>query len=403
MTPGITSEDGELRIRVMKGLVLSPARLGLLVAGLGLLFAIPDITLLSDSDPLQLSLFQDGLVFGLAAVGLNILLRHTGLVSFGHAAFFGTGAYTVALLVSKVGVQSLVVLLGSAVAVVTILAALIGAFAVRYTGLYFALLTLAFGQVLFSIPQGVTYLGGSDGLNVKTGETGVALAEQNVRIAGDLYATGSPATDTIVFWLSAVLVIVGLAAMYRIVRSPFGQALDAIGQDRTRARFIGIPVRRYTFLAFLISGLYGGVAGAMYAVGKGSIDPGSTLQVFVSGDILFMTILGGFGTLLGPLIGGLVFVNLSFIADSITLTGPAGTFPVGRLVTGLVLLLIVFGFPEGIVGSVRRGGAVYQGGRNLVADPSATVADWGRRAVDGVRDAASRSVTNVRVLLLGVK
>lgn len=403
MTPGIARDDGDLRIKLMKGMVLSPAQFGLFVLGLVVLFVIPDVALLSDSDPIQLSLFQDGLVFGLAAVGLNILLRHTGLVSFGHAAFFGTGAYTVTLLVDKAGLQSLVVLLGSAVAVVILISALIGVFAVRYTGLYFALLTLAFGQVLFSIPQGITYLGGSDGLNVKTGEAGVPLAEQNVQIVGDLYATGSPTSDTIVFWLSAVLAVVGLFVMYRIVRSPFGQALDAIGQDRTRARFIGIPVRRYTFVAFLISGLYGGVAGAMYAVGKGSIDPGTTLQVFVSGDILYMTILGGFGTLLGPLIGGLVFVNLSFIADSITLTGPAGTFPVGRLVTGLVLLVIVFGFPEGIVGSIKPGGVVYEGGRNLVSDPAATARDWIQRAVAGIAGAARRSITNLRVLLLGVK
>jgi len=403
MTPGIIRDEDGLRIKLMKGMILSPAQFGLLLVGLVVLFAIPDIALLSDSDPIQLSLFQDGLVFGLAAVGLNLLLRHTGLVSFGHAAFFGTGAYTVTLLVTKVGLQSLVVLLGSAIAAVIIIAAVIGVFAVRYTGLYFALLTLAFGQVLFSIPQGVTYLGGSDGLNVKTGEAGVPLVEQNVRIMGSIYATGSPVSDTIVFWLSSILTLIGLFVMYRIVRSPFGQALDAIGQDRTRARFIGLPVRRYVFVAFLISGLYGGVAGAMYAVGKGSIDPGTTLQVFVSGDILFMTILGGFGTLVGPLIGGLVFVNLSFIADSITLTGPAGTFPVGRLVTGLVLLVIVFGFPEGIVGSIKPGGVVYEGGRDLLADPAGTVTDWGRRAVAGAVGAARRSVTNFRIILLGVK
>jgi branched-chain amino acid transport system permease protein len=397
VTPGITREDGDLRIRVMKGMELSPVGFVLLLAGIGLLFALPDIAFAQDGDPIQLSLIQNGLLFGMAAIGLNLLLRHTGLVSFGHAAFFGTGAYTVAVFVTKFGITDVLFVLAGAVAVTIIVSALIGAFAVRYTGLYFALLTLAFGQVLFSLTKGLDYFNGTDGLILSSGDL------DGVELGFGLTSTGGEVASVFMYYMSAVFLLIGLFVMYRIVKSPFGNALDAIGQNRTRARFIGIPVRVYTFVAFVISGIYGGIAGGMFAMTRNTVRPAETLQVFVSGDILYMAILGGFDTLLGPLIGGFVLENLLVLADQIELAGPAATIPAGGLITGIVLIIIVLALPEGIVGSLQPGGRVYEGASNLAEDPGATVSDWGRRVASGLGGALSRAGTNIRVLLLGVK
>jgi branched-chain amino acid transport system permease protein len=144
--------------------------------------------------------------------------------------------------------------------------------------------------------------------------------------------------------------------MWRLVNSPFGKALDAIGQDRTRARFIGIPVERYVWAAFVISGVYGGVAGALYAMLQLQIDPNGTLFFLRSGDILFMTILGGFQTLIGPLVGGIVLIFVQDVGQDFT------TF--FNAVTGFVLLLLVFGFPEGIVGTITDGGSRFTRGES---------------------------------------
>ncbi len=402
MTPGISREDGELRIRVMKGLELRPSRLLLLLGGIGFLFVLPAIARNSGNLPIRVRPIYRGMVLGLAAVGLNFLLRHADLTSFGHAAFFGTAAYTVALLVQVYNIQSSVVLLVVAIVTATMLAAIIGYFTLQHEGLYFALVTLAFGQLAFSIPVGLSELGGTDGLNALTGAAGVPSNEQYPKLGG-LYFNGQEVPETILFWLTILIVIVSLLVMLRLIRSPFGNALDAIGQQRTRARFLGLPVQRYVWAAFIISGIYGGIAGGLYALFFPlNIDPGSTLQVFVSGDILYIAILGGFKTLTGPFIGGIVFETLSNVASDVVLTGPAGEKEVGRLITGVVLLIIVFAFPSGIVGSLKPGGKVYEGFLTFVRNPAIAVT-WTRQAVAALVDAARRAVTNVRILILGVK
>jgi branched-chain amino acid transport system permease protein len=318
--------------------VLTPAQAagGLLLALF--LVALPDITRLSDS--LQLSVFHQGVLFGIVAVGLNLLLRHTRLVSFGHAAFFGGGAYTAAVLATHFGVNSFLVLLVAAVAVATVLAAVIGALSLRHTGLYFSLLTLAFGMLLFSIVEGNdAFFGGTDGLPIRPDPAGRPLLF-GAEFGPDVYGI-------LLYYVTLVVLVVSLLVMWRLINSPFGQALDAIGQDRTRARFIGIPVERYVWIAFVISGVYGGVAGAIYAMLQLQIDPNGTLFFLRSGDILFMTILGGFQTLVGPVVGGIVLIFVQDVGQDFTNFFNA--------VTGLVLLLLVFGFPRGIVGTITRG------------------------------------------------
>jgi branched-chain amino acid transport system permease protein len=319
------------------------------VVGVALLFLAADFARAVDAIPLLV--IQQGILFGMAALGLNLLLRHTKLVSFGHAAFFGTGAYTVALLASTrserllgaVNLPNFVPLLLAAVVVSAIMAAIIGYLSLRHTGLYFSLLTLAFGQLLFAIVNGNNaLLGGSDGLGIRPGPEGQITLFGTV--LGDLYGL-------IFYYVSAVLLIVGLYLMYRIANSPFGKALDAIGQDRTRAQFIGLPVRRYIWVAFIISGIYAGVGGAMFAVTQQYINPEQTLFFLRSGDILFMAILGGFNTLTGPVVGGVAIEFLLFIGEgfSKSLVGEN----LGNLVAGIALLVLVYGFPQGVMGTLQ--------------------------------------------------
>lgn len=401
MTPGIERDDGQLRIRLMKGLSLTPLQwLGVLI-GIGVLFILPDIARNTGNLPIRERPIYRGMVLGLAAVGLNLLLRHADLTSFGHAAFFGTGAYTVAVLMQFYGIQSIYILVPLAVIAATLVAVLIGYFTLPHEGLYFALVTLAFGQLLYSIPRGITELGGTDGLNALV-SSGPVL-ERYPTIGGIPLNGTEPIHNSLLFAITIVVALVLLLIMLRIVRSPFGRALDAIGQDRTRARFLGLPVKRYVWAAFIISGFYGGVAGGLYAIFFTSgISPDQTLQVFVSGDIIYIAILGGFNTLTGPFIGGIIFEVLTNIASDFRLTGPGGKKEIGRMITGIVLLVIVFGFPSGVVGSLKRGGNVREAAGTLKDDPS-VIGPWLSQAATAIVDAVKRAIKNVRILLLGVK
>jgi len=394
VSPGLVDRDGKTHVRVTSGLVLSKRRFAALLAGVVFLFAVPDLVRVAqalDVSFFQLGVIHRGLVFGFAAVGLNLLLRHTELVSFGHAAFFGTGAYTAAVAAVYLDVTSLLALLLLATALGTVMAGIIGALSLRHTGLYFALLTLAFGQLLYAIALGQSALGGSDGMPVRPGEANEPLLLG--QSLGDAYGI-------VLYYVTAVIVLVGLLVMWRIVNSPFRYALDAIGQDRTRAEFIGLPVRKYVWTAFVISGVYGGVAGGLFAVFRQYVTPAGTLYFLQSGDILYMAILGGFKTLLGPLVGGVLLVVLEFVGRSVT--------PYFEFLTGAVLLILVFGFPEGIVGSLGEGGVfrravgrTRQGVASLREDPS-VVGDWGRRVGRGLRRQVDESLTTLRIVLFGV-
>ncbi|WP_137284037.1 branched-chain amino acid ABC transporter permease [Halorussus salinisoli] len=364
----------------MKGLELTRKQAVLALVGLLVAFAVPDLARLSAS--VQLSVVHQGLAFGLAAVGLNLLLRHTKLVSFGHAAFFGTGAYATALLAAKLDVAMMSVLVLAAVLAAALMAAVIGYLSLRHTGLYFSLLTLAFGQLLYALVQGQGYLGSSDGLPVRPGEANQPLIF-GLALDADAYAV-------LLYYLTVVFAVVSLLVMYRLVKSPFGAALDAIGQDRTRAEFIGIPVRRYVWTAFVISGVYGGLAGSIYALVQQHVRPGPVLYFLRSGDILFMAILGGFRTLIGPLVGGVVLVFLQDAGKDFTNYFDA--------LTGVVLLIIVYGFPEGIVGSLRPDGNVRERGREFVDDPS-VVGSWFAGATSALVTALGDWAKNVRAML----
>jgi branched-chain amino acid transport system permease protein len=380
--PERVDRDGTPAYRFL-GVEVTRREAAFLVLGVVVLFIVPDLTTVSDS--LQLSVIHQGLLFGFAAVGLNLLLRHTKLTSFGHAAFFGTGAYATAVLARYAGVQSVGLLLLGAIAAATVMAAIIGVLSLRHTGLYFALLTLAFGQLLYAIALGQSALGGSDGLPIRPGPANQPLLF-GTAFSPDVY-------QVLTYYLTVVVILIGLFVMYRITQSPFRNALDAIGQERTRARFIGLPVRRYVWAAFVISGIYGGVAGGLYAVVRQYVRPEGTLFFLRSGDILFMAILGGFRTLVGPLIGGVVLVFLQDVGQDVT--------QYYEFLTGAVLLILVYGFPRGIVGSLRSGGIVNTRLNELRREPS-VLSTWGRTAVQSLERKVTEALTSLRIILFGV-
>ncbi|HWK45738.1 MAG TPA: ABC transporter permease [Stellaceae bacterium] len=266
------------------------------------------------------------ILFALFAASLHFILGPGGLVSFGHAAFFGIGAYGAALVVRHWGWPMLAAI-PAGIAAATIAAVLVGWFVVRLTGVYLAMLTMAFAQIAWSVVfQWDTLTGGDNGL------IGIWPA--------------SWAADRRVFYLLALcLCALGVLGLRRVLAAPFGMALRAARDSSLRAEAIGIDVRRVHWLAFSLAGLTAGLAGALYAFYKGNVTPASTLSIPISVDGLVMVLLGGVGVASGPLVGAGVFVILR---DELA------RFDFWRLILGGTIMLMVLAFPEGIAGFVQR-------------------------------------------------
>lgn len=365
--------------RLMKGVHLTKKQIALALSGLLALLLVPEIQHLHPD--IRVTTVYFGLCWGLAAVGLNLLLRHMELVSFGHAAYFGGGAYGAALATQYLGIEHGILIIVTGVLLATSLAILIGWLVAGYLNIYFALLTLAFNQLLFAIVMGSSeWLGSDDGLGVRPGGQRPTLLEF-LPFEFQLRA----------YYLLIVVLLVVLVVTWRLINSPFGRALDAIGQNRTRAQFIGIPVDRYVWMTFIMSGIYGGLAGGMYAIMQGHVRPGNTLFVLRSGEILFMTILGGLGTLVGPILGGIVLTYL--------LTELRFTTEFWEFYTGLVLLFVVFVLPKGILGSA---GEIANGAQRRIRNPGRLRGD-----ASTLRAKASESIQNAirttKIILFGVK
>ncbi|HSB41303.1 MAG TPA: branched-chain amino acid ABC transporter permease [Methylomirabilota bacterium] len=288
--------------------------------------------------PYQTVLLSYGLVFAIAALGFNLLLGYTGLLSFGHSAYFGTGAYAVAFIVKYAKLDSMeAFLVGGAVAS-GVVAALFGLLCVRYTRIFFGILTMALSQVLWSLAFKFFWVtGGTDGLRVPT----PTLLGGAVRAGGDKFEFLS---HRYYFYVLAVFVIC-VAVMWIIVHSPFGKALQAIRDNETRAEFVGVQVWHYRWVAFLISGMFTGVAGALWVPLNGLTTP-DILHWTFSGKMVFFTVLGGFQTFFGPVVGAVIYNYLETYAVGYTVYW--------QLVLGVVLVTMVLALPAGIVGTVRR-------------------------------------------------
>jgi branched-chain amino acid transport system permease protein len=273
-----------------------------------------------------LVLLTDIFVFALFAVSLHFMMGPGGLVSFGHAAYFGLGAYGAALLLLRWHApMEAALMLGPLLALAGAIVS--GWFCVRLSGVYLAMLTLAFAQIAWSIAfQWDTVTGGSNGL------IGV-------------WPAAWLASKTAYYYLALLICAGAIALLWRALDAPFGYALRAARDSPLRAEAIGIDVRRTQWIAFAAAGTFAGIAGAVYAFSKGSISP-ETLSVPRSVDALVMVLLGGVQTLTGPAWGAALFTLLE---DSLS-----RDFSYWRAAIGAVILVLVLAFPRGIAGYLRR-------------------------------------------------
>jgi branched-chain amino acid transport system permease protein len=286
------------------------------------LLALPWV---SASSPYTLVLGIDLLIAALFAASLHFIMGPAGMHSFGHAAYFGVGAYAASLLVLRAGASSEAALL-LAPLVSALVAAPLAWFAVRLSGVYLAMLTLAFAQIVWSICfQWDDFTGGSNGI------TGVWPSE---------WLQDKPSY----YWLTLALVALSVMTLRRVLMSPLGYALRASRDSVSRAEAMGLNVAQVQWLGFLVAAGFAGLAGALFAFSKGSISP-DVLGVSKSVDGLVMVMLGGVHTLIGPLVGA---VTLTALQDSL-----ARSTDYWRAVLGASMLLLVLVFPQGIAGSVQ--------------------------------------------------
>jgi branched-chain amino acid transport system permease protein len=289
-------------------------------------------------EPYQTTLFSYGLVMAIAALGFNLLLGYTGLLSFGHSAYFGVGAYAVAMIVKYLHVTSLELFVLGGILASAAISALFGFVCVRYTRIFFSILTMALSQVLWSLAFKFFWVtGGSDGLRVPTPSllgTQIAPGEDKMTYLAHRY-----------YYYVLAIFLVSTVIMWVIVHSPFGKALQAIRDNETRAEFVGVQVWHYRWVAFVVSGTYTGLAGALWVPLNGLTTP-DILHWGFSGEIVFFTVLGGFGTFAGPIVGAIVFNYLKTFAVGYTVYW--------QMFLGVVLVTMVMALPTGIMGMVGR-------------------------------------------------
>ena len=287
---------------------------------------LPLVLIPAIGDRYVIYLASEILIFMLFAVSLNLLLGYGGLVSFGHAAYFAIGAYVCAILLTKYQMP-FVVAFGSAVAASALAAFVIGAFCVRLSKIYFAMLTLAFAQFVWAIAF--------KWIDMTGGDTGLI----GVKVPGLL-------TEPTNFYLFAVVIVAGsMAILWVIVNSAFGRVLVATRENATRAEFVGVDVRRMQLLAFVISGTFTGVAGALFCLFNRSVYV-ETAYWTQSAEVLIMAVLGGIHSFIGPALGAGALILLHRITEEFTEYWPT--------VLAVILLLVLFALPNGLIGLRQR-------------------------------------------------
>jgi len=325
-------------------------------------------------------LLQKFAIFGVFAVGYNILFGLTGYLSFGHATFLGIGSYT-AVWSFKLLTMNIVPAIILAMIVSGVFALLIGFLSLRRSGIYFSILTLAFAQMAYSLAYSVL-------TPITNGETGLQLSQQDPRVldamVGIVAEDGLPSTNffgTLIksqdgyygFYVAAVVLIIAFYFSLKIFRSPFGMKLRAIKSNQTRMKYTGFNTRPYLLTAFVISGMYAGLAGGLLA----SIDPlagAERMQWTASGEVVLMTILGGVGTLVGPMLGATIikyFENIFSALNPSELHKIFDFLPEGlenimvtvvspfvgegwHLTLGAVFMIVVIFLPGGIMEGIRH-------------------------------------------------
>ena len=329
-------------------------------------------------------LMQRFAIFGIFAIGFNILFGLTGYLSFGHAAFLGVGSYATVWSFKLLSLNILPAIFFSTL-IAGLLAVAIGYVSLRRTGIYFSILTLAFAQMCYNLAYSVL-------TPITNGETGLRVLSDDPRILdaaikgtnvvavpqGEFF--GWTMTGMTGFYTCAVCLMVAFYVALRITRSPFGMMLRSIKSNQVRMSYIGFNTRPYTLIAFVISGMYAGLAGGLLAV----VDPlagAERMQWTASGEVVLMTILGGAGTLIGPFLGAIIikyFENIFSAMGESTLYSMFSFIPEGlrdfvvhvvspfvgegwHLTLGVLFMLVVIFLPGGLIEGFRRIGRMFRG------------------------------------------
>ncbi len=303
-------------------------RLAFAVVAIAALAAIPKL-----ASPYYVTLVPPAIAYAIALLGFNLLFGYTGLLSFGHALFVAIGAYGAAVLSSKLGVRSFeaIVMISGLAAVAAAIP--VGLLSVRYVRIFFGILTLAFGMLFHSfLFKFYDITGGDTGIRVlRPSLLGMDFKEldKTAFLIGPFY-----------YYCLALLVALG-ALMWRIVNSPFGLHLAALRENPRKAEYLGVRVRLFRLIAFLISAFYCAVGGVILGINTGQADPELAYWTH-SGELVFMTVLGGFANFLGPLIGAFAFI---FLKSELM-----GATQYWRFFLGVTLVFIVVLFPRGLAG-----------------------------------------------------
>ena len=285
------------------------------------------------AQPYYITLVLPAFAYAIALLGFNLLFGYTGLLSFGHALFVAVGAYGAAVLSSKLGVKSMELVLVVAGAAADVVAIPVALLAVRYVRIFFGILTLAFGMLFHSfLFKFYDLTGGDTGIRVlRPSLFGMDFKEldKTAFLIGPFY-----------YYCLTLLAVLGFV-MWRVVHSPFGLHLAAIRENPRKAEYLGVRVRFFRLIAFLISAFYCAVGGVILAINTGQADPELAYWTH-SGELVFMTVLGGFANFFGPVVGAFTFVFLKSELMGLT--------QYWRFFLGVILALIVVLFPRGVIG-----------------------------------------------------
>ena len=316
-----------------------------LFVGLALLLALPPLTIAMD-EAYFISLFSRILIYALAAVSLDLILGYAGMASLGHGAFLGVGAYAVGILAFHVTEETAIPFLpgewagsihaliswGSAIIVSGLFSLVIGALSLRTSGVYFIMITLAFAQMLFFFFVSLTTYGGEDGINL----------DQRSQFPGlDL------ADDASFYYVCLALLLAFVYICYRIVNSRFGMVMRGCKQNETRMRALGYSTYRYKLICFVIAGAGAGLAGALIANQSEFVGPG-LMHWTRSGEVMIMVILGGMGTIFGPIFGAVALLLMEEVLAAYT--------EHWMIILGPVLIFVVLFARRGIYGFLAGDG-----------------------------------------------
>jgi branched-chain amino acid transport system permease protein len=302
-----------------------------LVAGVIAILALVPIYAAASGNTFMISLFTRIIILAIAAVSLNLIMGFGGMVSFGHAAYLGIGGYAVGIL-AREGVNSGLLQWPLAVAASALFAVTVGVLSLRTRGVYFIMITLAFAQMVYYVAIGLDRYGGDDGMTIyKRSQFGTVIDLSN---------------KTVFYYLCLALLLASIYLVWRLVHSRFGMVIQGARSNERRMRAIGFPTYRYKLVCFVFAGMLCGLAGALLANHTDFISP-ALMHWTRSGDLIVMAVLGGMGTVFGPVIGAVALLVLEEVLSGIT--------QYSQIILGPLFLLVVL-FARGGIDGLLVGG-----------------------------------------------